>query len=230
MPELNDIRNHKRTNDILLGPLERPALQWLAVHMPAWMTPDGCTFIGLIGALTVMAGYILTKLHPAFLWLASAGFVINWFGDSLDGTLARVRKIERPVFGFFLDHMTDAASQVIIFLGLGISPYVDFSVACLGLIAYLLLSVLIFVRTCVTGDFKISYGKLGPTEIRALAVALNTYIFFAGMPAIHLDLGAYGIRTLNPYDLVVGGVTVLLLFFFFSTVIQETIRMRKANR
>jgi phosphatidylglycerophosphate synthase len=227
---MNDIRNHKRTNDILLGPLERPALHWLAVHMPARITPDGCTFIGVIGALTVMAGYILTNVDRGFLWLASAGFVINWFGDSLDGTLARVRKIERPVFGFFLDHTTDAACQVAIFLGMGISPYVSFSIACLGLIGYLLLSVVIFVRTCVTGDFKISYGKLGPTEIRVVAILLNTFIYFAGIHMLELSIGSAGVLAISPYDLVVGAITILLLVFFFQTVIKETVRMRKANR
>jgi archaetidylinositol phosphate synthase len=228
--KMNDIRNHKRTNDILLGPLERPALHWLAVHMPPWMTPDGCTVIGVIGALTVMAGYILTNVDRGFLWLASAGFVINWFGDSLDGTLARVRKIERPVFGFFLDHTTDAACQVAIFLGMGISPYVSFSIACLGLIGYLLLSVVIFVRTCVTGDFKISYGKLGPTEIRVVAILLNTFIYFAGIHMLELSIGSAGVLAISPYDLVVGAITILLLVFFFQTVIKETVRMRKANR
>jgi archaetidylinositol phosphate synthase len=228
--KMNDIRNHKRTNDILLGPLERPALHWLAVHMPPWMTPDGCTVIGVIGALTVMAGYILTNVDRGFLWLASAGFVVNWFGDSLDGTLARERKIERPVFGFFLDHTTDAACQVAIFLGMGISPYVSFSIACLGLISYLLLSVVIFVRTCVTGDFKISYGKLGPTEIRVVAILLNTFIYFAGIHMLELSIGSAGVLAISPYDLVVGAITILLLLFFFQTVIKETVRMRKANR
>jgi archaetidylinositol phosphate synthase len=228
--KMNDIRNHKRTNDILLGPLERPVLHWLAVRMPPWMTPDGCTVIGIFGALTVMAGYVLTHIDRSFLWLASAGFVINWFGDSLDGTLARERKIERPVFGFFLDHTTDAACQVAIFLGMGVSPYVAFSVACLGLIAYLLLSVVIFVRTCANGEFKISYGKLGPTEIRVVAIALNTFIYFVGVRWFTVSIGSYGALAVNPYDLVLGAITILLLIFFFQTVIKETIRMRKANR
>jgi archaetidylinositol phosphate synthase len=226
---MNDIRNHKRTNDILLGPLERPALRWLAAHLPAWMTPEGCTFIGILGALLILAGYGLSNLDRGFLWLASAGFVINWFGDSLDGTLARARKIERPIFGFFLDHTTDAASQVIVCLGLGLSPYVGFSVACLALVAYLLLSVVVFVRTCVTGDFKISYGKLGPTEIRVMVIGLNTLMYFGGIRQIILPAGAAGNLTLNPYDLLVGAIAVILVFYFFSTVIQETIRMRKVD-
>ncbi len=227
---MSDIRNHQRVNDILLGPLERPVLQWLAVHLPAWVTPDLCTFIGVFGALGIMVSYGLSNLHPAFLWLASLGFVLNWLGDSMDGTLARRRNIERPVFGFFVDHTTDAASQVIIFLGLGLSPYVSFHVACLTLIAYMLLSVLVYVRTCASGEFKISYGKLGPTEVRALAIGLNTGMFFGGKQEILLATGTFGRLTLNPYDLIVAGIALLLLIFFIVTAVQESIRMAKANR
>ncbi len=117
---MSEISQHKRVNDILLGPLERPALHWLAAHMPAWITPDICTLIGLGGAVMTLAGYGLSNVHPGFLWLASLGFLINWFGDSLDGTLARHRHIERPRYGYFVDHTTDAAVQVMIFLGLGL--------------------------------------------------------------------------------------------------------------
>ena len=154
---MTNIEKHKRVNDIFLGPLERPALQWLSAHMPAWITPDICTAIGVLGALVTSIGYILSNIDRNYLWLASFGFVVNWFGDSLDGTLARYRHIERPKFGFFIDHTTDSFSQVVIFLGLGLSPYVSFNVACLALIAYLMLSVLAYVRTCVVGEFKASW-------------------------------------------------------------------------
>jgi archaetidylinositol phosphate synthase len=225
-----DIHKHYRVNDILLGPLERPLLRWLAAHMPGWVTPDMCTLTGVAGAVVIMIGYILSAVDPVFLWLASLGFVINWLGDSLDGTLARYRRIERPIYGFFIDHTVDAIDEVIIFLGLGLSPYVSFSVACLALIAYLLLSVLIFVRTCVVGEFKISYGRLGPTEIRVLAILLNTVMFFGGLREITLSIGTAGILTLNPYDLVVGAIALLLAAFFLVTVIQETRRLAKAGQ
>jgi archaetidylinositol phosphate synthase len=229
-PAMNDIRNHQRVNDILLGPLERPALHWLAVHLPAWVTPDACTFIGIIGALWIAVSYVLTNLNSGFLWLASLGFVINWFGDSLDGTLARKRNIERPVFGFFVDHTMDSASQVIIFLGLGLTPYVSFSVATLTLIAYLLLSILVFVRTAATGEFKISYGKLGPTEIRVLAIGLNAYMFFGGRQSIPIHAGEFGLLTVSPYDLIVAAIALLLVIFFAVTAIQESVRIAKTGR
>src|SRR5690554_1249164 len=107
---MTQTNNPRRVNDILLGPLERPTLQWLASHMPAWVTPDLCTIVGLFGSVSIAISYILTIYDRNFLWLASLGFVIHWLGDSLDGTLARHRRIERPVFGFFVDHVADAFS------------------------------------------------------------------------------------------------------------------------
>ena len=177
---MKEVKPHRRVNDILLGPWERPALAWLAAHMPGWMSPDKLTAIGFAGAVLIMLSYALSTRSAAFLWLASLGFVVNWFGDSLDGTLARYRKIERPRYGYFVDHTVDSFNEFLIIIGLGLSPYVRFDVACLALIGYLLMSVLVFVRTYVDGVFQISYGKLGPTEVRVILIALNTAMVFSG--------------------------------------------------
>jgi len=227
---LNTRTDHPRVNDILLGPLERPALHWLAAHAPAWLAPDVCTGIGVLGGVIILAGYLLSNYHPAFFWLAVFGFFVNWYGDSLDGTLARYRHIERPVYGFYIDHTTDAATQVLIFVGLGLSPYVSFNVACLTLVAYLLMSVLVYVRTCVIDEFKISYSKLGPTEARLLAVLLNIAMFFFGARQWSVQMGTWGTLTLSPYDLAVGAVGLILLYFFITTAVQEGLRLAKENR
>jgi len=217
---MKEINQHKRVNDILLGPLERPALHWLAAHMPAWMTPDTCTAIGVLGALLTMISYGLSNYSPNYLWLASLGLFINWFGDSLDGTLARYRDIERPRYGFYIDHVTDGVCQVMVFLGLGLTPYVSFNVACLALISYLLLSILVYVRTYVVGEFKISYGRLGPTESRALAVLLNTAMYFFG-PQNNL----FRQMKFSNYDIVVAALALLLLGFFINTATREARRL-----
>jgi phosphatidylglycerophosphate synthase len=208
--------DHKRVNDILLGPLERPALQWFAVHMPAWVTPDILTLIGVLGSIIILAGYALTELNAAFVWLASIGFFINWFGDSLDGTLARHRKIERPKYGFFVDHTVDAFSYLLVFGGLGLSIYVTFTVAILALVGYLLMSVLVYVDTFVTGRFKISYGRFGPTEIRALAVLFNVVFFAFGAPQIELPYGTAPI-----YDLAVLGLAMILMLIYVVSTIRR---------
>jgi archaetidylinositol phosphate synthase len=213
---MKKIKKHKRVNDILLGPLERPALQWLAAHIPAWVSPDICTAIGVLGALLAMISYELSNINPIYLWLASLGFFINWFGDSLDGTLARYRHIERPRYGYYIDHTIDVVCQVMIFLGLGLTPYISFNVACLALISYLLLSVLVYIRTYVVGEFRISYGKLGPTESRAIAVLLNTAMYFFGMQSI-----TFGQAKISIYDLFVAAIALLLTGFFVNTARRE---------
>ena len=211
---MSDKQSHKRVNDILLGPLERPALQWLAAHMPTWMTPDLLTIIGILGAVIILTGYVLSNVNAAFLWLATFGFVVNWFGDSLDGTLARYRKIERPKYGFFVDHTVDAFSQLLIFAGIGLSPYVSFELAMLALVGYLLMSILVYVDTYVTGVFKISYGKLGPTEMRAIAIILNIAFLYVGVPTIDLSFVQISI-----YDLVTLLIaSILILIYIFSTI------------
>jgi phosphatidylglycerophosphate synthase len=222
---MSEIKDHKRVNDILLGPLERPALQWFAAHLPGWATPDMMTVIGIIGALVITLGYGLSRFHPAFLWMATLGFIINWFGDSLDGTLARFRHIERPKYGFYIDHITDCVTEIIIILGLGLSHYISFSVASMCCIAYIAMSVLVYVRMNVMGEFKISYSKLGPTEVRVLAIMLTTAMFFGGVREIQLSLSPIAI-SVNPYDLVVTVITLLLVFFFAQTGIKQAIELR----
>ena len=117
---MSEPKPHQRVNDILLGPFERPALQWLAERMPRWVTPDVLTATGIFGSVMTFAGYWASSSTATFLWLASLGLVVNWFGDSLDGTLARFRHIERPKFGFFIDHTVDAISESLIVFGLGL--------------------------------------------------------------------------------------------------------------
>lgn len=214
------IDKHHRINDILLGPLERPALRWLAAHMPAWMTPDICTAIGILGTFTISFGYILSNLDRSYFWLATFGYFVNWFGDSLDGTLARYRHIERPKFGFYIDHVTDTFSQAVIFLGLGLSPYVSFDVACITLISFYMLAILVYVRTSVVGEFKISYGKMGPTEIRVIAVLLNTAMYFVGQRTIDWSI-ANRPFVVSIYDIVVSIIAIILLSIFFNTAWKE---------
>jgi phosphatidylglycerophosphate synthase len=223
---MSDIKDHKRVNDILLGPLERPALAWLAAHLPSWATPDMMTVIGIIGALIITLAYGLSRYHPAFLWLATLGFIINWFGDSLDGTLARYRHIERPKYGFYIDHVSDCLTEIIIILGLGLTFYISFSVASMLCIAYIAMSVLVYVRMNVMGEFKISYSKLGPTEIRVLAILLNTSMFIFGVQKINFTISSATVG-ISVYDIVVSAITLLLVYFYADTSIKQAIALRK---
>jgi phosphatidylglycerophosphate synthase len=220
-----DIREHKRVLDTLTGPFEKPLLIWLARRMPAWVNPDLLTAVGVLGAAIVFAGYALSGTSPAFLWLASAGLVVNWFGDSLDGTLARVRHIERPKYGFYVDHTVDVVSEGLVILGIGASPYVLFPVACAAFIGYLAMSVLTYVRMAVDGVFKISYSRLGPTELRLLVVAFNAALFFyAPFGAPSLPGG------LSPADVVVGAIALGLGAAFVISGLKGAVALRDIDR
>ena len=168
----------KRWNEGLLQPWERPALTWLAAHMPRWVTPDLLTVAGVVGAVVTAFAYVFSGSHPALLWFATLGLAINWFGDSLDGTLARSRKIERPRYGYYLDNAIDCFVALPVAIGLGFSGYVRFDVCFLALAIYTMISALTFLRANVTEVFQISYSGAGPTEMRAATALLNALIFF----------------------------------------------------
>ena len=221
---MGDIKPHQRVNDILLGPLERPALQWLAAHMPAWLNPDILTGIGILGAVLIFLSYWLSNALPGFLWVASLGFVINWFGDSLDGTLARYRQSERPKYGFLVDHTVDSFNEVLIALGLGLSPYVTFSVACLALIGYLLMSILVYIRTYVHGVFQLSYGKFGPTEVRVFLILQNRVMFFLGVPEVELPLGLGTV-----YDIPIALVAAVEFLLFTAGSIRDAVELARVG-
>lgn len=209
---------------MLLGSLERPLLQWFCARMPLWVNSDILTILGVLGSVLIFFSYWLTNIDKNFLWLASLGFFINWFGDSLDGTLARYRKVERPRYGFFVDHTIDCFSVALVFTGLGLSPYVRLEVAALACVAYLLVSALAYINAFVSGKFKISYAKIGPTEMRVIAVLINTIVFFFGNPEIGLLFGSTSV-----FNLVVAIVGVILLATFIILTLTGAVKWAKLD-
>jgi archaetidylinositol phosphate synthase len=171
----------QRINDSLLGAWERPALTWMAARLPAGVVPDQLTALGAAGAMLTVTGYVLSRGSLNWLWLACVGLSINWFGDSLDGTLARVRGIERHRYGFFIDHTSDLFCQIITFVALGLSPLAHFGVACIGLITFLLAFVYSLITAHARATMRITYFYFGPTEIRALLVIGNLLTLATGV-------------------------------------------------
>jgi phosphatidylglycerophosphate synthase len=184
-------RSHERTSSFLLSPFEAAVLPRMAAALPRWVKPDHLTLLGLAASTGIALSYLLTTRDPRWLWVASALLVVQWFGDSLDGTLARVRRAERPRYGYYLDHLTDAYSTVAIGLGLGLSPYMLVWVGLSVVIAYLVLSINVYLETYVFDEFSFSYGRLGPTEVRIVLIGLNTAAFLgAALPFRILGRGA----------------------------------------
>lgn len=165
---------HERTSQFLLARFERWALPRIARALPARVMPDHMTALGLLASTLIAVAYLLSRRNEAWLWAASALLVVQWFGDSLDGTLARVRRTERPRYGYYLDHITDAYSTSIIGLGLGLSDFMLTAVALAVVVVYLMMSINVYLETYVFGEFSFSYGRLGPTEARLILIVLNT--------------------------------------------------------
>lgn len=215
----------ERINDILLGAIERPALKWLAAHMPNWVSSDMLTILGLVGTAITVISYIMMRRGEVkfngFLWLASFGFFVNWFGDSLDGTIARYRHLERPRFGYFIDHSVDAITSTSIFLSLGLSGMIPFTMGALAAIGYLLAMINVYLKTYVTGVFEMTSMKLGPTEIRLIAIMGNTLVFFFGNPKILIKpLGEVTI-----FSLLIGAIIIVLFVYFIFRTIADGYRL-----
>lgn len=159
---------------------EQALIAWLCPRLPGWWTPDRLTALGMVGSFMVAAGFVLSHWGRDWLFLAMLGFVVNWFGDSLDGAIARYRKIERPDYGYFIDHSLDALSQALLVLGMGLSPYLRMDTALFGLVGYLLLSVHTFISARVLGVFRLTYLGSGPTEMRMMLIAMSAAMYVVG--------------------------------------------------
>jgi archaetidylinositol phosphate synthase len=190
-----------REKAFLLARHEQRALEWLARRIPARVTPDHLTALGVLAALGIAAAYVLSNRDPAWLWAASALLVVHWLGDSLDGTVARVRRTERPRYGYYLDHMVDAVATALIGIGLGLSPHMLLATGLVIVLAYLVLSINTYLETQVFGVFSLGYGRFGPTEARVGLIALNLALL-AGVTGI-LDIAGLAIAGLMLLGLIV---------------------------
>ena len=212
-----------RIQTSVLNGVEKKALLWLAERQPKWVNSDTLTFIGFIGSVIIAAGYILSNYNINFLWLASLGLVINWYGDSLDGTLARFRKQQRPVYGFYLDHTMDAINETFMFMGVGLSPFMRFDLSCILLAIYLMLTLNVSMNAHLKGEFRLTYAKLGPTEFRLIAIIVNAILVF-DKP---LNTWSYELpwlsSTLEFHALDVVGIAILivLVLIYIVTIAQD---------
>ncbi len=219
---------HERTSQFLLARLEKRILPRMAEALPGWVVPDHLTLLGMLASLGIGVAYVLSNRAEAWLWAASGLLVVQWFGDSLDGTLARVRKIERPRYGFYLDHLTDAFATLVIGLGLGLSPYMLLAVGLAIVIAYLLLSINVYLETHVFGRFSFGYGMLGPTEVRVVLIGLNTTALLLGpWPFEFAGLG------MTVFDVAGLAAALGLVFLLLGRSVQnlrELARLEPARR
>jgi len=167
----------------------------------------------MVGAVMIFAGYVGSNLASSWLLLAIGGYIVQWFGDSMDGSLARYRRIERPSYGYFIDHSCDGLATLLILAGIGLSPFVTMDVALIALAGYLLLSIHAYLSARVLGEFKLSYLSAGPTELRIMLIALTIM-----MMALGAGPGLFG--RWSGFDIFVGSVgSILILLFIGQTLV-----------
>lgn len=202
---------------------EQRLLQWLCPRLPAWVTPDRLTGLALVAALVIGAAYALSNENPAWLAIAVAGYFVHWFGDSLDGTIARYRQIERPRFGYFIDHSCDGLATLLIVGGIGASPYLRVDVALFVVVAYLLLSVHTFLLAKVSGNFQLSHLGAGPTELRIVLIIVTIAMGWLGP-----DFGR--IAGFSAFDILFVVVGAILMTVFIAQTIREGRTLAAADR
>ena len=188
-------RTARRVNQALTASIEKRALQWMAERAPNWLTSDQLTMLGLSAQVGAGVFYALSRYNRHALLLVIVCLALNWFGDSMDGTLARVRRQQRPRYGFYVDHMVDIFGSVALMCGLGYSGLLHWQTAIAMLVAFLLLSSESYLATYTLSCFELSQGIFGPTEIRILLIIGNLallrspYSTLFGHKMLLFDLG-----------------------------------------
>jgi phosphatidylglycerophosphate synthase len=205
---------HKRELKSILTSAEAASLKWLAARMPGWVNSDHLTLLGLAGMFLAGVFYYLSQWNPLLLHMVNFWIVVNWFGDSLDGTLARYRNRLRPRYGYYVDHILDNYGVLFLTGGMALSGFMSPWVAVAVLISYLLLNINIYLATSSVGVFKISFGIFGPTELRALLIIGN--LILIGRPTVEI----FG-RQMLFFD--VGGIVAassMFVILIISTILN----------
>lgn len=216
---MSDQVGGERKGGFVLADAEKRLLVSWAKKLPRSVLPDDLTIIGIFSAAAICACYWASNSSRFWLLAVIPLFFLHWIGDSLDGTLARVRKITRPRYGYYLDHIVDAFSTALIGLGLGLSPYLFFPVAALAVIAYLILSINVYLEGETFKRFEIGYGQMGPTEMRLALIAITLTLFFTG--PLPLDIFGYEIAILNLI------IVALILFMITALLLRVTKNLRE---
>ncbi len=228
--DLEDLRvvykrdSQQAINTAITAKAEEKAKEIICPRIPKWISPDHLTFIGIIGIVIVSIGFILGYLNRYYLGLVPLGLIINWFGDSFNGSIARYRKRTRPNYGYYIDKMVDAIVMIVFGLGLGLSGFVKIEIAILLTAIYLAMIINVDLLVYVKGEAKNSFGWFGPTEIRIIGIIISTVMFF--IPVKSYDIYGY---LVTQYDIVVLVLSVLMFLILISEIVKNGIRLNKED-
>lgn len=214
-------QNASRVHRSLLAVAEKQALIWIAEHTPGWINSDHLTLLGFVAQVMAGVSYGLARWNRYWLLGAIAFLALNWLGDSLDGTLARVRQRQRPRYGFYVDHMIDSFGALALMGGLALSGYMQPFIAIGLLVAFLLLSIQSYLATYTLGEFQLSFWSFGPTELRILLAVGNVALLYRPM----IWRGHYRLFDVGG---IVGLIGMSLMLIFFSA--RNTYRLYREER
>jgi len=212
--------NSNRVQTSLLNGVEKKVLVKLAGVQPEWMTSDILTFFGVGAAILYAAFCWLACVNVNYLWAASFCLVLNWYGDSLDGTLARVRNTPRPKYGFFIDHSLDALTTCLFCIGLGLSPVMRLDISLFILAGYLCMSIYTYLSTIILESFRLTYGGLGPTEARLIIIAV--FILYIFNPWPDFSVMVFNVPW-TVFDFV-GALVAVILFTLYTVSMAKDLR------
>jgi archaetidylinositol phosphate synthase len=215
-------QNALRLQESFTAAAERKALAWLAARLPARINSDHLTLLGFVAMFLAGASYAFARTNRAGLILATFFLAVNWFGDSLDGTVARLRNRQRPRYGFYVDHMIDTFGGFFLMGGLTISGFIDWRIAVGMFVVFLMLSVEVYLATYTLGIFQLSFAKFGPTEIRILLALGNVALWF------HADARVFG-SSYRLFDL--GGIIAIvgMSIMLIASTIVNTVKLYRAE-
>lgn len=223
MTQPSPFRPANRVLESILSLPERHTLRWLAARMPRWVNSDHLTILGLLSMIGAGLCYVAARWNPMALALVCVFLALNWFGDSLDGTLARFRNQQRPRYGFYVDHVVDALSALFLLGGLALSGYMHPWVAIALLLAFNLLAMESYLATYTIGEFRLAHFLFGPTELRVLLAIGNIFVLFHPLA----KLGGHSFRLFD-----IGGAigAACMLITFVITLARNTARLYREER
>lgn len=210
----------ERIQTSILNGLEKKALVYLAKRQPKWVTSDMLTWFGVAAGVLYAIFCLMARWNVYYLWAASFCLVLNWYGDSLDGTLARVHEIQRPKYGFFIDHSLDVVTTCLFCMGLGLSGMMYLSISLFIMGGYLCMSIYTYLSTIVMDKFRLTYASLGPTEMRLIIILVFTlYMYF---PMSEYTLDVFG----TPWTIYdgVGALVAVLLYSIYLVSMSKDLR------
>jgi phosphatidylglycerophosphate synthase len=217
-------KEQQAINTAITGKAEEKAKAWICPRIPEWINPDHLTVLGYIGMIITGLGFVFGFMNKWFILLIPFGLLVNWFGDSFDGSIARYRKKTRPKYGYYIDKIVDAVAVITLTLGVGFSGFFKIEIALLFASIYLALMSHVDLVTHVQGQNRNAFGLLGPTEVRIIGVLFSIYMFFSKVH--YFDIYGY---IVTQYDIALFVLSVVMAVILLVSIFKKGIELHKID-